>query len=59
MIHGLRKQGRPRKTWSESVKTDVKACDLAETDPQDREKKCSTLPGAANPIEWDTDSTLI
>ena len=32
-----RKQGRPRKTWSECVKTDVSNCGLAGVDPQDRD----------------------
>ena len=31
------KQGKPRKTWSECVKTDVRNCGLAGIDPQDRD----------------------
>ena len=35
-ISGTRKQGRPRKTWSECVKTDINECSLAGVDPLDR-----------------------
>ena len=36
-IPGTRKKGRPRKTWSECVKTDVNNCGLAGIDPLDRD----------------------
>ena len=36
-IPAARKQGRPRKTWSECVKTDVSNCGLAGVDPLDRD----------------------
>ena len=59
-IPGTRKQGRPRKTWAECVKTDVNKCGLAGIDPQVRGAwRASVRTGAANHIEWDTDSTLI
>ena len=57
-----RKKGRPRKTWSECVKTDVDKCGLASIDPLDRDARKAGVrhvPGAANLIEWDTDSNLI
>ena len=34
---GIRKKGRPPKTWSECVKTDVNECGLAGVDPLDRD----------------------
>ena len=35
-LPGTRKKGRPRKTWSECVKTDVDKCGLASVDSLDR-----------------------
>ena len=35
-ISGTRKNERPRRTWSECVKTDVKECGLAGVDPLDQ-----------------------
>ena len=29
-------RGRPRKTWAECVKTDIRDCGLSAVDPQDR-----------------------
>ena len=36
-LPGTRKKGRPGKTWSECVKTDVDMCGLAGIDPLDRD----------------------
>ena len=49
----LKRSGRPRKTWLDCVKNDIKERCLTHTDPQDRfflESCSSTMPGAANPI---------
>ena len=35
-LPGPRGKGRPRKTWSECVKTDISDCGLTGVDPQDR-----------------------
>ena len=32
-----RRRGRPKKTWSECVKTDMKMCSLGSIDPLNRE----------------------
>ena len=53
----------PRKIWSKHVKNDIGECGLSGDDPQDRDTWRAAmwlfLPGAANPIEWDIDNTLI
>ena len=36
-IPGLRGCGRPRKSWSECVKTEVDVCNLEDIDPRNRE----------------------
>ena len=36
-IPSARKRGRPKKTWSECVKTDMKMCSLGSIDPLNRE----------------------
>ena len=35
-VPGKRGRGRPRKTWAECVKTDIRDCGLSAVDPQDR-----------------------
>ena len=37
MIPSARRRGRPKKTWSECVKTDMKMCSLGSIDPLNRE----------------------
>ena len=36
-LPGPRRPGRPRKTWSECIKNDIRDCGLAHTDPLDRD----------------------
>ena len=36
-IPSARRRGRPKKTWSECVKTDMKMCSLGSIDPLNRE----------------------
>ena len=36
-IPSARRRGRPKKTWSERVKTDMKMCSLGSIDPLNRE----------------------
>ena len=36
VVPGKRGRGRPRKTWAECVKTDIRDCGLSAVDPQDR-----------------------
>ena len=36
MVPGSRGRGRPRKTWRECVKRDIRECGLTDTDPLDR-----------------------
>ena len=36
-IPSARRRGRPKKTWSEFVKTDMKMCSLGSIDPMNRE----------------------
>ena len=36
-LSGTRKKGRPRKTWSECVKTDIDKCGLASISPLNRD----------------------
>ena len=49
-LPGGRKEGRPRKTWSECVKNDIEACNLSALDPQNRDawrkaiRPCQVLP---------------
>jgi hypothetical protein len=49
-VPGNRDRGRPRKTWSECVRNDVKECNLSKYDPLDRDawrkaiKFCQVLP---------------
>ena len=61
VIPGTRGGGRPRKTWCKCGKNDepdnVASVSLP-TIQRRMESQCATLPGAANPIEWDKDSTL-
>ena len=52
-IPGTRKQGRPRETWSECVKTDVSNCGLAGVDPQDRAAwRAGVRHSLVLPIPW-------
>ena len=37
MIPSARRRERPKKTWSECVKTDMKMCSLGSIDPLNRE----------------------
>ena len=61
-VSGCKGAGRPRKTWAMCVKDDVSKCDLSSIDMLDRDawrngvRQCQR---AANPMAWDTDSTLI
>jgi len=49
-LPGGRKEGRPRKMWSECVKNDIEACNMSALDPQNRDtwrkaiKPCQVLP---------------
>ena len=49
-VPGSRVRGRPRKTWTECVKKDIKACNLTKYDPLDRDawrkaiRHCQVLP---------------
>ena len=61
-LPGPRGKVRPRKTWSECVKTDIRGVWSGwhwPTRQRLMESQCSTWPSAANSIGWDTDSTLI
>ena len=61
-VSGCKGAGRPRKTWAMCVKDDVSKCGLSSIDMLDRDawrngvRQCQR---AANPMAWDTDSTLI
>ena len=53
LVPGNRGRGRPRKTWSECVKNDIKECNLSNYDPMDRDawrkaiRSCQVLPTPA------------
>ena len=56
-IPGARRRGRPKKTWSECVKADMKMCSLGSIDPLNREawglalRHSSHLPGTPAAVE--------
>ena len=60
-IPSARRRGRPKKTWSECVKTDMKMCSLGSIDPLNREAwglgVRHSKPPAAYPNTWDTRSS--